>query len=159
MALNKCKQCKKQTSRKTSKCSNCENNTSAKNGENTTKVWPFLLLILFCCTAVLVSEEHSKPQIELTAEEQTKRDRADKVSQSFSVWDGSHIALKRLVKAAMNDPDSFEHIDTRYIDHGETLFVVMEFRGRNAYRGMIKQTVRANVDVDTGEVIEIVSQD
>lgn len=81
----------------------------------------------------------------------------------FSAWDGSNTAIVKLVKQAMNDPKSFEHVETSYV-HLKTdkitrdmdeelggmltypvkkydLFVEMTFRCKNAYGGVVKQKV------------------
>ncbi len=57
----------------------------------------------------------------------------------------------------MNDPDSYDHIETRFSDKGDYLFVITKFRGANAFGGKVINTVSANVDFE-GNVLEIVSQ-
>lgn len=55
----------------------------------------------------------------------------------------------------MNDPDSFEHVSTRYYDLEEYLIIDMNFRGNNAFGATVIDSVRARVDVRTGEILEI----
>lgn len=86
----------------------------------------------------------------LTPEEQ----RLERIKKQFSSWDGSHIKLTQVVKDLMNDPKSFEHKETRYIDQGDTLQVLMVFRGKNVFGGVVENYVRATVDLD-GNVLEI----
>ncbi len=57
----------------------------------------------------------------------------------------------------MNDPDSYEHVETRYGDKGTYLIVTTTFRGKNAFGGVARNTVTAKVDLE-GNVLEIVSQ-
>jgi hypothetical protein len=64
----------------------------------------------------------------------------------FSEWDGSHAALVNHVKSRMNDPDSFEHDETKFIDQGNYLFVTMKYRGTNAFGGVVTNYVNAKVD-------------
>jgi hypothetical protein len=84
--------------------------------------------------------------------------RLEQLEAGFSAWDGSHIELTKVIKAAMNDPDSFEHVETKYADDGETLRVQTRFRGRNAFGGVVTETVTARASLD-GDVIEILSQE
>lgn len=58
----------------------------------------------------------------------------------LSGWDGSHPEFVRLVKQQMNDPDSFEHDETRVTeinDQGRHE-IIMNFRGRNAFGGTVR---------------------
>lgn len=80
--------------------------------------------------------------------------RNPKLDSNFSGWDGSHHGLKRLVKNAMRDPKSFEHINTSYVDMGSYLIVTMNYRGRNGFGGMAVETIRARVSLD-GQVLEV----
>lgn len=72
----------------------------------------------------------------------------------FSSWDGSHRGMVKAVKKAMNDPESFEHEETSYVDNGDYLTVRMTYRGRNAYGGKVLNAVQARVDFE-GNVLEI----
>lgn len=82
--------------------------------------------------------------------------RQKRIESGFSAWDGSHRELVRRVKRDMNDPNSFEHVETKYGDRGDYLIVEMRFRGRNAFGGMVVNTVRARCSLD-GSVQEIIS--
>jgi multidrug efflux pump subunit AcrA (membrane-fusion protein) len=76
---------------------------------------------------------------------QAKIDRREKIKSAFSFWDGSHIKLTQKIKDEINDPGSYEHIKTRYIDTDDHLIVITEFRARNAFGGVVKYTARAEV--------------
>ena len=82
------------------------------------------------------------------AEKQAKMDAI--ISSVFSAWDGSCRNLERSIKNNMNDPDSYEHIETRYsYDPDEGYFdVVTKFRGRNGFGGMVVNAVKAKVLFD-----------
>ena len=82
--------------------------------------------------------------------------RHDELSIGFSVWNGSHIELTQRIKAAMNDPDSYEHVDTRYRDNGDHLIVTTSFRGANAFGGKVVNTWTARTAID-GRVLQIIS--
>lgn len=177
MALKKCKECGKKISTQAEVCPNCgvpEPTTIDKKKKSLSKGDKFLIkfFILPCLLLFFISvffsegDSSYENKVMLSAEEQAKQAREDTISEAFSVWDGSHLDLTRTVKDSMNDPNSYEHIETTYIDNGQTLFnnsdyllVIMEFSGMNAFGGRVRNIVRAKTSIETGKVIEILSQD
>lgn len=90
--------------------------------------------------------------------EQEKREveqRNKLIEEQFSVWDGSHIKLTRLIKDSMNDPKSYEHVETLYWDLDDYIVVSTTFRGSNAFGAIIKNSIKAKISID-GENIEII---
>jgi len=90
-----------------------------------------------------------------TAEEAARRAamspwerRQEALKVHFSAWDGSHRAAERAIKARMNNPASYEHVVTTYVDrgHGRGIIVNTRFRGTNAFNAVI--TEHATVEVD-----------
>lgn len=75
------------------------------------------------------------------------------IEYQFSAWDGSHIGLTKLVKANMKDPNSYEHIDTQYRVMDSVILIVMRFRGKNSFGGLVPSIVTAKADLK-GNVIE-----
>nr|NQU93701.1 hypothetical protein [Bacteroidota bacterium] len=73
----------------------------------------------------------------------------------FNAWDGSHIGLTRYIKNNMNDPDSYEHIETKYWDMVDHLVVLTRFRGENPFGGKVINSIKAKVDLQ-GSVLEII---
>jgi len=61
--------------------------------------------------------EEQKEKARIAAE------RKKKIEHQFSAWDGSHRNLERLIKKTMNDPDSYDHVETVYWDMGKYLIV------------------------------------
>jgi hypothetical protein len=100
-----------------------------------------------------VREEMAKAEAIAYAKER----REDELKKQFSAWDGSHRNLEKLVKQAMNDSDSYEHIETVYWDQGDHLIVRTTFSGKNAYNATVKNVVKAKVS-NEGEVLEIIEQ-
>ena len=80
--------------------------------------------------------------------------RQKEIESQFSPWDGSHRDLERRVKDAMNDPDSYKHYKTVYVDHGDYITVVTEFGGRNGFGGMVRNTISADYSID-GTLIKV----
>lgn len=91
------------------------------------------------------------------AEEAKLASRQRAIEQQFSKWDGSHVALERIIKKSMNDPDSYKHVETKYGDKGDYILVETTFRGKNAFGGVVTNTMRAKFTL-SGDLIEIVSQ-
>lgn len=95
------------------------------------------------------------------AEERREQDRIaareEKIEDQFSAWDGSHRKLEKYIKENMHDPDSYEHVETRYSDRGDYLYVITTFRGNNAFGGKVKNSVSARVSLDNGDILEILS--
>lgn len=85
-------------------------------------------------------------------------DRQNKIESGFSVRDGSHRGLTRFLKGSMNDPKSYEHVKTTYVDMGEYLIVETTFRGKNAFGALVLNSVMATTDLD-GNLIGVISVD
>lgn len=83
--------------------------------------------------------------------------RQERIQSGFSAWDGSHRALEQIIKKSMNDPESYEHVETRYLDKGDFLIVITKFRGKNAFGGTVVNSAAAKADLN-GKVLEIISQ-
>lgn len=83
--------------------------------------------------------------------------RVEQIKTQFSAWDGSHNNLERVIKKAMNDPDSYEHDETMYWDRGDHLIVKMTYRGKNVFGGLIRNFVKAKVSLN-GQVLQILDQ-
>jgi len=75
-------------------------------------------------------------------------ERKKKIDAQFSGWDGSHINLTKLIKESMNDPDSYDHVETVYWDQKNHLIVSTTFRGKNAFGAVVKDYIKAKVSLD-----------
>lgn len=69
--------------------------------------------------AKIVEDKRIKEVLKQQLAEQHKK----QIEAQFSAWDGSHRGLEKVVKDAMNDPDSYDHVETRYVDKGDYLIV------------------------------------
>ncbi|MBB4866833.1 tetratricopeptide (TPR) repeat protein [Pseudomonas nitritireducens] len=90
-------------------------------------------------------------------EETKQAERTKKIEAQFSGWDGSHRGLERVAKSMMKNPDSFEHVETRYSDKGKYIRVGMTYRGTNSFGAVVPGTIVADFDLE-GNLIKIVSQ-
>ena len=92
------------------------------------------------------TETHESPQ----------KTREERIKSQFNSWNGAHYNLEKYIKANMNDADSYEHVETRYIvQEGNILYVETKFRGNNAFGAKVIQVVKARVDFD-GNILEII---
>lgn len=98
--------------------------------------------------------EEAETQV-AAAKQQIAENRNKELKPQFNSWDGSHRGLERHIKTIMNDPASYEHDETSYIDRGEYLIIITQFRGKNAFGGVVRNTIKAKVDL-SGNVLEII---
>jgi hypothetical protein len=108
-------------------------------------IWIFIICGLFFLVFFgpgFVRRPQKSQPIELIPEQQHQKE----IDRQFS-WDGKHFNLILAVKEQMHDPESFEHINTIYVDHGDYLQVTMQFRGANAFGAKVINTVQARVSL------------
>jgi len=167
MALITCPECKKKISDTANSCPNCgykltpEKVHEIKKKEKATN--PLALGCLFLIAIIFIfyqldffsTSDTSKPKIESPKTQEEIR--TEQIEKHFSAWDGSHRGLTQLIKESMNDPDSYEHVEPVYWDHGDYLTVKITFRGKNAFGGVVTNQIVANVDLQ-GNVIEVLSR-
>lgn len=67
----------------------------------------------------------------------------------FSAWNGSNPEFVKVIKDRMNDPDSFQHVETSYADKGSYLRIQMTFRGKNAFDATVTSIVTCTFDKST----------
>jgi hypothetical protein len=88
---------------------------------------------------------------------QNKLNRVRLIENHFSSWNGSHNGLTEYIKKFMHDPSSYKHVETFYNDYGNYLVIKTKFRGKNAFGGIVINSISAKVDLN-GNVIEILTQ-
>jgi len=111
-----------------------------------------VLFVIFSPSGSNTRSEDAEPTPTLTVEELRKKN----IEAQFSLWDGSHNKSVELIKDNMNDPKSFEHDETTYFDQEDHLIVVTTFRGKNAFGGVITNTMRTKVDINgNGEFVSL----
>lgn len=156
MALKKCPECGNEVSTRADKCPHCGAKVNKKIG-CLGIIGILILLGMFSGlfnkqnTSTTSSSKSSTTSSVKTADEIRK----ERIERAFSPWDGSHRNLERFIKESMNDPSSYDHIKTVYWDNGSYLVIKTDFRGKNAFGGIVKNWVRAKADLD-GNIIEII---
>lgn len=98
-----------------------------------------------------LAAEAEKERLEQERLEAEKAEEKRKGFHCLSPWDGSHDDFKRLVKASMREPKSFEHIETRItpVDEDGNHQLRMTYRARNGFGGMNVSEAYALVDNET----------
>jgi len=85
-------------------------------------------------------------------------DSLKRIEKYFHWKDGRHIILTEYVKRNLHDPSTFQHVETRYEKLGPgTLKVWMRYRASNALGALVLNEITAKTDIDSGEVVEIIS--
>lgn len=112
--------------------------------------------------AIILPKGSDEPEVSTAPPMATPIDsatqRRELIERQFSVWDGSHPGVTRAIKASMNDPKSYDHVETVFWDRGDYLLIRTRFRGKNAFGGVILNTVNAKVDF-SGNVLDIALQE
>lgn len=88
-----------------------------------------------------------------------KRVNLDEFYGSFGL-SGEYYPLEKAIKDSMNNPDSYEHVQTKYAikirdenNKGKSYAVIItKFRGTNVYNAIVTQEVKAIVDLETNEL-------
>jgi hypothetical protein len=116
----------------------------------------FALVIL----GIIVSDDKEKEKQAAAIDNLTQHEKDSIATEklifsAFSQWDGSQKNLVDYVKENMNDPKSFEHVETKMYRPGDSsLVVVMTYRGKNAFGGLVKNVIRAETKLD-GTLIKV----
>lgn len=139
-------------------CPQCgkEINPFVSEAANTTRfaigcfVFPAIGFLALVLLAMLMNQ--FSPELKLTPDQL----RTEQIERGFSDWDGSHVVLTEAVKMSLNDPNSFEHVETSYWDQKDHLIVKMKYRAKNTHGGVITKSIKAKTDLNGG-VIEIIS--
>lgn len=100
--------------------------------------------------AAAASEEAYK-----NSPEGKKAARKAEIQKGFGFY-GEHKELTKLIKADMEDPNSFELAACNWFDMDDHVVVIEEFRGRNAYGVVQNYSVKAKCSIN-GDVIEVMN--
>lgn len=79
----------------------------------------------------------------------------DKIAACIN-WRGQVPALTEYIKTRLHNPRSFEHVQTRAIDLGEKVKIVMEYRGENGFGATRAESVVATISPGDCSVVEVV---
>lgn len=91
----------------------------------------------------------------------SKKINFDEFQANFSAWDGSYRPLERLIKQSMNDDSSYDHVSTVYslvLNKDPHAIVKTIFKGKNGFGAIMKNSVAARVNIQTGAIEKILEQ-
>lgn len=162
MAMTKCKECGKEVSDKSITCPSCgimsPGTPPLKEQLKSFNDISLTFVVVMIAGAIAGSFFLMDQDIPAsgTVKHTVKRieSRTQTLDKQFSAWDGSHPSLTQRIKGTMNDPDGYEHVETKYWDREEYLIVQTTFRGKNGFGATVLLSVKARVDL-SGNVLEI----
>ena len=82
----------------------------------------------------------------------------DNFQENFSGWDGSYRPLTAMIKESMNDDSSYDHVSTTFhlvLNKDQHAVVKTIFRGKNVYGAVVKDSVMARVNIQSGKIEKI----
>lgn len=163
MALAECRECKKEISDQALTCPNCGASSPTKAQLKQNQIIVGGCLSVLAIPFILIALVYVLPKAETTGNNPALQKTSPKLTRTqildkqFSAWDGSHPGLTSHIKSSMNDPKSYEHVETKYWDREKYLIVQTTFRGKNAFGGVVLQSIKATVDL-SGNVLDILEQ-
>lgn len=152
MAMKACPECGAEISSEAKACPHCGYTKKEPEhiGCGTIILVGFLILVFVGLFSDDPDDSDPKDTEPKTAEER----RQERVEKAFSAWDGAHRNLERYITERLKDPDSYEHIETRYVDQGEHVVVYTKYRAKNSFGGYVIQEAGAKAKLD-GTLISV----
>lgn len=154
MALVKCKECGQKVSSKAPSCPHCGASRKRKNYGCGTLILVLVLGGMAMSYMVPTETSHTKSK-DAAAPLTKEQKRIKQIEDGFSPFNGSHTQLTRYIRKTLKDPDSYEHIETVYIDEQEHLIVRTKYRAKNSFGGYVVESVTAKADIN-GDLIQII---
>lgn len=125
------------------------------------KLWP-VVIVLFAIlfgligfmNAISPDDEDMPGNTTVTYVPKTKWDIW--IEQQTSAWDGSCRPVEQLIKKQLNDPGSYEHVETRYRPNADTsaFTVYTQFRAKNGFGALMLTAYQAEVSYN-GTVLSL----
>ena len=76
------------------------------------------------------------------------------VDSQFSNFDGSHRKVEAAVKSRLNNPSSYEHVNTQYTVNPDAITVQSTYRAKNGFGAVVTSSATAEVDA-AGNVLSL----
>jgi hypothetical protein len=143
MALIKCTECGNQISNKAKLCPHCgHSKPEPKNyGCGTLILIGIFAWIIYSVVKPNVTTP-TAPETPKTPEQIHQ----EKVSNLFFM--GSSVRCENWIKKHLKDPDSFETIETKYLDKGDFVIVNVKYRAKNSFNGFVVDTGTCKLSLD-----------
>lgn len=155
MAIKKCKECGADVSTKAKACRLC--GAPVKKGFGIGH-WGIIFIVLLALGSFLMPSADTPFDSNPPAKKEKPQEvdpRTLSIKRQFSSWDGSHYNLTKYIKQSMHDPSSYDHIETTWWDMQNHIVVITRFRGKNAFGAVVKNIIKAKVDMN-GNIQEII---
>ena len=81
------------------------------------------------------------------AKQQALKDREASIRRQFTAWDGSHILFTSMIKSMMKNPDSYDHVETRWWTQKDYIYVETTYRGTNSFGAIVPTTTGARFTI------------
>lgn len=157
MAMGKCRGCKNQVYSEVKECPNCGMPNPYKKANKYLHYGFLAVLTYFIFKFANVAYDNSAPPAPppkpLTAEEL----RIEKIESQFNQFTGSHRLLEGAIKKILNDPDSYQHDETRYLDNKDHILVTTRYRAKNGFGALVLNSITAKFDIQ-GNLIEVIEK-
>jgi hypothetical protein len=111
-----------------------------------------IFIIPYCSQSLDKSKLQEKQRIANLSPAQKHQ---EDVAKQFSPWNGSNYSLENYIKTTMKNPDSYEHVSTKYVDKGTYLIITTAFRGANSFGAMVTNSITAKVSLN-GTILYII---
>jgi len=156
--LNKCKACGRDVSKNAKACQHCGESAPEKKTPGCFSISLAIIGMLMLFSYLGGGRNGTVGSTAAVTPAKTSAEiRMDEVQKCFSGWDGSHRELTRTIKAGMKNPDSYKHVETRYVDNDNHLLVFTTYRGTNSYGAVMTSTITAETLLDC-QVNRVISQ-
>lgn len=108
-----------------------------------------LISVFIIILGIFLSEEYKSPESKKIEQTKTLTEEEKMANQANKC--AKH--LTKLIKISMNDPKSYEHIDTVYFYYDNHILISTKFRGKNAFGAIVFNEIKAQYTLD-GEFVQ-----
>jgi len=157
MALKKCRECGNDVSSTAKACLICGIKSPVQKQIGCIPSLIVIALVFWVISNIGSGPKPNPVSAPISTPKTAADVRKERITAGFSQWDGSHIALEKIIKQSMHNPDSYKHVKTTYKEEKDGLLVATQYRGTNAFGGVVTSQMVAKTDLD-GNVIKILSQ-
>lgn len=120
----------------------------SKLAQNNPKVSMYRQRVIELDAQISKSEaEDAAENAAYAAEQQSRKDRQASIKRQFNGWDGSHILFTPMIKSMMKNPDSYEHVETRWWEKKDYIYVETTYRGTNGFGAVVPTTSGARFTI------------
>jgi hypothetical protein len=161
MAFVNCSSCQSRVDKEAPNCPRCFSPIQQAKAS----LAPIVLFPLFALAAMAAiywgldrpgDSQPSTSSLTASVEQRQAEARKEAIKKAFSPWDGSHRAMTAEIKRRLKDPGSYEHINTKYIDNGNTISVITTYRAKNSFGGYVVNIVAGEAST-SGELLSFES--